>query len=140
MLTIDWTLPIASAAFIVTLISLNHLLFKPIFRILDERRSQTSGLLEKAQEKTNHYERLLEQCEERIKEQKQKGYQRAQERRSEALKERLRQLSEARGQATELIEEAKRQLEGEAVSAHQQLKLDAEEIAQVITRMVLHRI
>jgi F-type H+-transporting ATPase subunit b len=48
LLDLDRSLFIQLALFLVTVIALNYLVFKPLFRVLDLRRERTDGMKEKA--------------------------------------------------------------------------------------------
>lgn len=139
MITLDWTILVAAAIFLVTLFALNQLLFRPLFRILDERREQTSDLRQKAQETLDRYQLLLEQYQERVQEEKQSGYKLAESLRNEALKERQRRISEARAEAESLGERARDEVRRELDLGQRQIRGEAEGIAQFIAAKVLER-
>ena len=139
MMTLDWTILVAAAIFLVTLFGLTQLLFKPLFRVLDERREATSDLRQRAQEILGRYQVLLEKYQERIQEEKKSGYKLAESVRKETLKERQRRISEAQAEAKSLAERAGSEIRQELVSAQEQLKREADKIAQIITVKVLGR-
>lgn len=139
MIELDWTLPIASAVFLVTLFALNRLLFKPLFRVLDERRARTSDLRERAQGILDSYQSRFEDYQGKVKEEKQLGYQLAESVRSEALRERQQKIFQTRAASQALLEEAKKQIHQELASAQAQLRREAEEVARTITARVLGR-
>lgn len=139
MIELDWTLPVASAVFLVTLFALNRLLFKPLFRVLDERRSRTSDLRERAQGILDSYQSRFEDYQGKVKEEKQLGYQLAESVRSEALRERQQKIFQTRTASQALLEEAKKQIHQELASAQAQLRREAEEVARTITARVLGR-
>lgn len=139
MITLDWTLAAAAAIFLITLFALNRLLFKPLFRVLDERKSQTSDLRQEAQKTLGDYQSLFQQCQEKVKEEKQSGYRLAEAVRREALKEREQRIAQARATAANLLREATGKIHEEMLAAQGQLKREAEEIARIITAKVLER-
>ena len=74
MFAVDWTLLVTAAVFLVTLLTLNQLLFKPLFKVLDERKSQTYDLQDKARKTLDYYNLLLDQYQSKVKEEKRLGY------------------------------------------------------------------
>jgi F0F1-type ATP synthase membrane subunit b/b' len=70
----DWTLPVASLIFLITLWALNKLLFQPLFRVLDERRSRTIELRQRALTELEYERELMEQYHSRMREERQAGY------------------------------------------------------------------
>lgn len=139
MITLDWTLAAAAAIFLITLFALNRLLFKPLFRVLDERKAQTSDLRQEAQKTLGYYQSLFQQCQEKVKEEKQSGYRLAEAVRREALKEREQSIAQARATAENLLREARGKIHEEMLAAQGQLQREAEEIARIITAKVLER-
>ena len=139
MMTLDWTILVAAAIFLVTLFGLTQLLFRPLFRVLDERREVTSDLRQRAQEILGRYQLLLEKYQERIQEEKKSGYKLAESVRNETLKERQRRISEAQAEAKSLVERARSEIRQELVSAQERLKREADKIAQIIAVKVLGR-
>ncbi len=139
MITIDWTILAAATIFLVTLFALTQLLFRPLFRVLDERREQTSDLRQQAEETLDRYQLLLEKYQERVQEEKRSGYKMAESLRNEVLKERQRRISEARAEAESQRERARDEILQELAFAQRQIKGEAEGIAQIIAAKVLER-
>ena len=139
MITIDWTILAAATIFLFTLFALTQLLFRPLFRVLDERREQTSDLRQQAEETLDRYQLLLEKYQERVQEEKRSGYKMAESLRNEVLKERQRRISEARAEAESQRERARDEIRQELAFAQRQIKGEAEGIAQIIAAKVLER-
>ena len=135
----DWTLPVASLVFLVTLFALNQLLFKPLFRILDERRARTVEMRKKAQKELEYHQALLEEYHSRIREERQSGYRLAETVRSEALQERQEAITRARAEAVQLLERSKGELQAECERARERLRREADEIGRLIATRVLQR-
>ena len=140
MMTLDWTILVAAAIFLVTLFGLTQLLFRPLFRVLDERREVTSDLRQRAQEILGRYQLLLEKYQERIQEEKKSGYKLAESVRNETLKERQRRISEAQAEAKSLVERARSEIRQELVFRPRSGSSgEADKIAQIIAVKVLGR-
>lgn len=137
MISLDWTILAAGIVFLFTLWALNRLLFKPLLNVLDQRRSLTIETREEASQKTQYREALLREYLEKIKEQKQKGYQLVEAVRKETLEERRKRIFEARSEAESLMNKARAEVNEEVESVKRELKRDAEEIAEIIADRVL---
>ncbi len=139
MITLNWTLAVAAAVFLITLFALNGLLFEPLFRVMDERRARTTGLRAKSRGIVDHHRALLNQFEERIREERQRGYKLVEAMRNEALQERQQVLVEARQRMEALLGDAKDKIQGEVAEAQQEIRRDSEEMARILTDRVLQR-
>jgi F-type H+-transporting ATPase subunit b len=139
MITLDWTLMVAAAVFLLTLWALNQLLFRPLFEVLEKREALTTQTRAEAARKTEYREALYREYSDKIKEEKQKGYQLAESRRREALESRQQTVSNARREAEALLVKARAELEEEFSRVKVRLKGDAEEIANTIASRVLER-
>jgi F-type H+-transporting ATPase subunit b len=138
MITLDWTILVAGAVFLLTLVLLNRVLFKPLSSVLKRRKALTSDVREEAAERESYSETLLQEYEERVKAQRQEGYQYAELKRKQAFEQRLETIAETRREAEELVTKARSEIEGELESVKQELAKDAEEIGRLIAARVLH--
>ena len=139
MITLDWTILAAGIVFLFTLWALNKLLFKPLLDVLDQRRSLTIETREEASQKAEYREALFQEYLEKIKQEKQRGYQLAEAVRKETMEERRIRISEARSEAEALMNKAKAEVDREVESVKQDLKSDAEEMAKIIANRVLEK-
>lgn len=139
MINPDWTLPVASLVFLITLFALNKLLFQPLLRILDARRERTVEMRQKAQKELEYQQALLEEYTARIKQEKQAGYRLADSLRAAALQERQQTMAQARTDAEQVLKQAKNEIRAEADKARQRLQQESEEVAGLITARVLQR-
>ena len=139
MINPDQTIFVAALVFLLTLLSLNYLLFKPLFRVLDERQARTAGLRSKAHQLHESYEASLEKYQASLKEERQRGYKVAEEARKEALEERARRLAEARQKADQAKAQTRKELEQEVESSKEFLKQEAGQLSRLITAQVLRR-
>ncbi len=139
MINPDWTLPVASLVFLITLFALNRLLFQPLLRILDTRRERTVEMRRKAQKELEYQQALLEEYTSRIKQEKQTGYRLADSLRAAALQERQQTMARARADAEQVLKQAKNEIRAEADKARERLQQESEDVAQLITARVLQR-
>jgi F-type H+-transporting ATPase subunit b len=139
MIELDWTLVPSGIVFLFTLWALNKVLFKPLFGALDQRRERTLDVQQKAAKKFEYHEALVKEYADKIKQEKQRGYQLAETMRKNAMQERQKRISEARGEANRLREKARSQIEQEVEVVRQKLQREAEVIAEVITARVFEK-
>lgn len=137
MISLDWTILAAGIVFLFTLWALNKLLFKPLLNVLDQRRSLTVETREEASQKTEYRKALLQEYLEKVKQEKQKGYQLVEVVRKETMEERRKRIFEARSEAESLMNKARAEVSEEVESVKQELKRDAEEMAEIIADRVL---
>ena len=55
MISIDWSLLPAILIFILTVVALNYLLFRPVTRIQAERAARTTGLMSRSRSDLEHH-------------------------------------------------------------------------------------
>ncbi len=137
MISPDWTLAVSALVFLVTLLGLNWLLFKPMFRVLEERKARTTDVFDAAGSSEDYYQSLMDQYQEKIKVEKQAGYRLAETVRDEALKQRQQTVAEARASAEAALDRAKTEINAEMRTARDNLRGDVEEIAALISRRIL---
>jgi F-type H+-transporting ATPase subunit b len=139
MINLDWTVLASGIVFLVTLWALNTILFRPLLRALDQRRERTSEVQKKAAEKSEYHETLVQEYADKVKQEKQRGYQLAETMRKNAMQERQKRISEARDEANQLREKARSRIEQEVEAVRQKLQREAEAIAGVITARVFEK-
>jgi hypothetical protein len=85
MISLDWSIIPALIIFILTVVALNYLLFKPVTRIQEERARRTTGLVAQTQQDLAHHMQLFDQYQATIKNARIEGYRLMEKARSEAL-------------------------------------------------------
>lgn len=138
MIILDWTLGASALIFLLTLVALNRILFRPLFRVLEQRRAATTGALANAEDGQELYQAKVDEYEDRLRSERQAGYQQAEETRQEGLRQKQARVSEARAKAEAQIQEAHDRLDAELEKAKAQLQKEAEQIASAISQKVLH--
>lgn len=127
------------AAFILLTFYLKAVLFKPLAKILEERRKATEGVRElaerafqEADRKTSEFERALEIARSELHQE------------HEALRRRWREeqeheIARARAEADEQLEQAKREIAREAERAQAELNAGVENLGEEMVRSLLRR-
>lgn len=139
MISIDWTIIATGIVFLLTLLALNSILFKPLLRVMDERDSLTSGAMEKAEENRNALSELVDSYSESIKAARQKGYETVDSVRKAATARRMEMIAEAREGATAEMQKVRGRVREEVELARKDLQSEVEAIADSITAKILSK-
>ncbi len=139
MISIDWSIVPAILIFLITILALNTLLFKPVTRIREERESRTSGLMHRTRQDLAHHLQLFDQYEATIKNARIEGYRLVEKARSEALLQRSSALDQARVSAEELMREKRDAIQTQVTAAKTRLEVEAQEMARRISASILQR-
>ena len=138
MISIDWTIIATGVVFLLTLLALNGILFKPLLRVMDERDSLTSGALGKAKENQSAISALVDSYSESIKAAKQKGYESIDSVRKAAIARRMEMIAEAREGATAEMHKVRGRVREEVELARKELQSEVESIADSIKAKILN--
>jgi len=124
--------------FMVLLYGLYTLLVhKPLAKVLDERRSQTEGAVEKARADIAAAEARTAEYEQRLREARLAVFKSQEARRQQALQARTAVAAEARTKAQAQIEQACAAMEKDKIAAQEKLQAESGRIAAEIVRTVL---
>jgi F-type H+-transporting ATPase subunit b len=139
MINVDSSIVPAIIIFLVLIVALNQLLFKPLMKVQAERENRTTGLMSQAQENLNHHLKLFGEYQASIKNARMEGYRRQEQLRAEASQKRTELLAQSRTAAERIIQDSRDSISSQAETAKQQLTLDAQEMARKITSTILGR-
>lgn len=135
----DGTLFLHIAIILVMVFVLNHTLYKPINRILEERERRTRGRTSEAQDILQRVDEAAAKYERSLREARAEGYRLMERERAEAMSERQAKLNALREEVTQTIEAEKDLIRKQAEEARQTLATDARNIAVEIGSQILHR-
>jgi F-type H+-transporting ATPase subunit b len=139
MINLDSSIIPAIIIFLVLIIALNKLLFKPLMKVQAERESRTTGLMKQTQDSLTHHLGLFDKYQATIKNARMEGYRRQEQLRAEALKKRTEVLAHSRAAAERIILESRDSIRVQVETEKQLLTLDAQEIAGNIASTILGR-
>ena len=139
MIGIDFSLIAAVLIFLSVIFALNYILLRPLNRVLEERASRTTGVVEKANIDISRSVEMFGQYQAALKAARIEGYRRMETARSEALRKRADALAEARTQAEQMIKESRIAIQTQAEESKSRLGRDVDEIAQAIAASILGR-
>ena len=129
MISIDWTIFVQFANFIVLMIVLNILLYRPLRNVMASRRETIDGSHDKARTLEAQIEEKMARYEEKLQAAKQQGNQEKAALRQAGAAEEAGIISKAREEATVRLQGVKDQVAEAATAARQQLKSDTESLA-----------
>ena len=139
VLSIDGSFLFIFFSILLLIYILNHTLFKPINRVLEERERLGSGRIGEARRMLNDYEDRLKKYELQLREARGEAYQRLEAQRRELALERQRLIADVKAETTARIDAAKREITEQAVGAKQSLEKEARAMAATISSRILHR-
>jgi F-type H+-transporting ATPase subunit b len=139
MIDINITLLWQLANFIVLLIALNFILFKPIRRVMLEREQGISSALGDVKAAQERMQAILEQYNASLAEAKQKAATTYNTVYQQGLDAQRDLISAERAKAAELLDKARKELAAASATARADLRKDAERLSREITSKLLGR-
>ena len=139
MVTLDSSIIPALVIFLALIFALNHLLFRPLLRIQDERAGRTTGLMAQTRKRLGHHEELFNQYQAALKQGRLESYRYLEQIRSDATRKRAELMEQARSKAEGAIEQARGSIAKEVQAAKKQLEEEAREMARGIVGAILQR-
>jgi F-type H+-transporting ATPase subunit b len=139
MIDIDKTLLIQIINFLVLLIALNFLLFKPIRQVMKEREQGISGALGDARTAQERMQGLLENYNVSLAEAKQKAVTTYNALYQQGLDSHRDMIAAERAKAGEMLDKARAEIVAASTAARADLRKEAERLSQDITAKMLGR-
>ena len=139
MISVDWTLGLQFVNFIILLIILNKLLYKPLMNIIAERREAVEGSHDRAKRLEADIEEKMQRYQQQLSDAKLAANDERNKLKKAATEEETKVLSEAQGKATTRLQAIKSQVGDEAATASKVLKSEAEFLAGQIATKILGR-
>lgn len=139
MINLDITFFIQILNFLVLMLALNFLLYKPVRKILADRAVEIAGGHEKAAEVDRDVQEKMAQYEDRLREAKVKASEERGILKKAALAEETTLLDKARKEATDSVNALKGQVAKEAAEAREYLKEQTRSLSLEICEKVLGR-
>jgi F-type H+-transporting ATPase subunit b len=127
------------AMFAALVFPLNALIFRPIFRALDERASRIEGARQRAEHIGLEADAVLAQYETSIREARAEAEAARKEMVTSARSEQASIASAARSEAEALVDKARRDLDGELGEARASLRTASEELGRLAAEQILGR-
>lgn len=124
---------------LVVFLYLKWMFFRPLEKVLAERKLATTGTREKAEALLAKAGQTAAAIEAELKKARESIYQEQEEARRRWSSDQTAQLDQARNSAREAIHQAKMELESETAAAKRELSATAESLAEQIANTLLER-
>lgn len=139
MISLDWTLGLQFVNFIILLIILNKFLYRPLLKIMAERRETIDGAHIRAKSLDLEIEDKMQRYQQQLSEAKTVANEERGRLKKAAAEEEAVLLTEAHQKATARLQVIKTQVAAEAKDAGKTLKSEAETLAGQIATKILGR-
>lgn len=139
MIKIDFAILIQFINFIVLLVLLNAILYKPLRKLMRERQESIAGGHSRARDLEGSIEEKMNRYQDQLQEAKLKANQERAELRKAATTEESSILHAAHDEATSHLQQIKNQVAAEATSARQALLKETDALAGAVAAKVLGR-
>ena len=131
------TLPLMAIQFVLLMVVLTFIFYKPVSKVLDDREAYISGNLGQASEKLITADELYKQYDEQLKAAKVNAQATIAQAEKEAKDVVALEIGQARTDAAKLIEQTNKELEAQKSLALQQLETQVDELSQLIKEKLL---
>lgn len=125
--------------FIVLTYYLKYIFFRPLQRVLDERRRATEGVRELANQANEAADQQLADFDRAIQQARAEIYKNNEEMRKQWAQEQQETFKRARAEAEQQLESAKRLIESELTQAEAELNAAVEPLSEEIIQTLLQR-
>jgi len=139
MLSVDYSLFIQIANFLVLLIVLNAILFKPIRKILSQRAAEMTGFEERIQDFLIQSDRSSQELQENMVGARKEGFTHKEELKKEGLEKEKELVQEAMASTGDKVSEAKKKIESDILSARQGLEAEMSAFSRELAEKILGR-
>jgi len=139
MVDITGWLFVQIANFLVLLVALHILLFKPLLTIMQERQQTVSGAFTDAKSAQEKVQALLEQYNSSLADSKQKAAAAYNALYQQGLDAQRDMISAERAKASELLDKARGEIAAASTSARTEISKEAEKLSQDISSKLLGR-
>ena len=131
------TLPLMAIQFVLLMVVLTFIFYKPVSKVLEDREEYISGNLTQASDKLIKADELYKQYDEQLKTAKVNAQATIAKAEKEAKDSVALEIGEARADAAKLIERTNKELEAQKSTALAQLETQVDELRQLIKEKLL---
>jgi F-type H+-transporting ATPase subunit b len=139
VMDIDRTMLVQMAVFVLLIVVLSPLLFKPVLRLFEERERRTEGARSDARAMQERAENLLERYQRKLEDVRTTATQERERLRAETLQLEAKILGQARQATSQIVEAGRAQIERETAGIRQDIGVQSRAIAREIGSRVLGR-
>ena len=131
------TLPLMAIQFVLLMVVLTFIFYKPVSKVLEDREEYISGNLTQASDKLIKADELYKQYDEQLKTAKVNAQATIAKAEKEAKDSVALEIGEARADAAKLIKRTNKELEAQKSTALAQLETQVDELSQLIKEKLL---
>ena len=131
------TLPLMAIQFVLLMVVLTFIFYKPVSKVLEDREEYISGNLTQASDKLIKADELYSQYDEQLKTAKVNAQAIIAKAEKEAKDSVALEIGEARADAAKLIERTNKELEAQKSTALEQLETQVDDLSQLIKEKLL---
>lgn len=139
MIKIDWTILLQAANFMVLMLVLNSILYRPLRDLLNRRRESLEGAHGRARELEAQIAEKMGRYQEQLQQAKLKGNEEKAALRAAAARNEAELLAAAHQSASDQLQAIKNRVQAEATAARMSLKVETEVLAARVATKVLGR-
>jgi len=139
MISLDYNILVQIASFLLLWFFLNRLVFTPFRRVIEEREQRTGGVKTETESLIEERRRLQEEVDSQIARARAEGKSIKEAILQEALRTREHLLNQAQGNAAQVLQTAREEIQQEVQRAHGPVAKEAEAIAQQMAEKILGR-
>lgn len=139
MIAVDATLLVQLVAFLLLLVFMNVLLFKPLLRLLEARKGRVEGTLAAARQLEQETQRLVAEYEAKLQEAREQAASEREQLLQQAVSQTQVMLRDAAAEAEARLDEGRRAIARDVADAQVELRRQAEELAREIAQKLLGR-
>ena len=139
MINLDWTLFVQMINFLVLLFILNHLLYKPVLKILDERKNKINDAANTVKELERSSEEKLTLYHEQIQAAKIEALSQKEKIKAEGVEARSNLIDQVKEESDKILLQTREGIEKEAALVREALRRQSEEMATAIAEKLLGR-
>ena len=139
VMDIDRTMLVQMAVFVLLIVVLSPLLFKPVLRLFEERERRTEGARSDARAMQEKAENLLERYQSKLEDVRITAGTERERLRAETLQLEAKILGQARQATSQIVEAGRAQIERETAGIRQDIGVQSRAIAREIGSRVLGR-
>ena len=139
MINIDGSLFIQIANFLILIIALNYLLYRPLRAVLQQRREKFMGYETDIHDLADRADGRIQEIEARLAEARHDGFNKKDELKGSGLDEEKRILAQASTEADIKIQEVKDQIKNEIALARGALQSEVEGFSMEVAQKILGR-
>ncbi len=139
MISFDYTILIQFANFLILMILLNFLLFKPVLKAMNKREKTIGTLFEKAQSTKGDAQALEKSYEEKTKEKRKPIIEAKDATLAEARAASMHVIEKARADLADELSRLRGSIESDSKKVYETLKMDVEKLSAEVAQKILKR-